>query len=93
MTYLENIVFGDYNYNRKNPINVNFAGYSREDITASVEDGYLHVVASNEEFGKSFYKCLLPRNCDEGKIKLSLKNGILKISFGELRPKKKLEIS
>ena len=91
--YFENIIFGDYNYENRNPIRVNFAGYSKEDITATVEGNYLHVLASNDEYGKHTYKCLLPRNCDEDKIKLSMNNGILTISFKESKKKRKLEIS
>ena len=94
MIYFENILFGDYKpRERTNPIFVNFAGYSKEDMEANVDNGCLYITANNEEYGEKYYRCYIPRGYDENKVKLSLKDGMLKISFLEDKKKRKLEIS
>ena len=57
----------------------NFAGYGKEDVKVEMKYDVLYITAENEEMGKREHKLLIPYHTDPDKIKVTLKNGLLKV--------------
>jgi len=62
------------------PIELNLAGYQKDDIDISVCDEILVVTAENETMGKKSLKTYIPEETDENTVKASLDLGILTIT-------------
>lgn len=71
--------------------NVPFAGYGKEEISATLKNGVVELVADNKKLGKITKKYQLHDGI--GNVKLSYSNGLLTIRLVESETAKKLEIS
>lgn len=75
------------------PLKINFAGYSKEDLDICLRNGYLKIVAENKEMGKCDYAVFVGNEYDEDNIIATMKNGLLTIDVKiGAKKRKKIEI-
>jgi len=88
--------YGGFSYGKKSvlPLELNLAGYKRDEVDVNVKDGILYIDAKNEKYGSRTYSCYLDADIDVSTISCSLDLGILRVDAEKIPEKvpKKIQV-